>query len=563
MKSETTTRPLRELVRAFQKGSILLPQFQRDYIWKPVKIRNLLDSLLRDFPIGGFYLWRPSEGAKDPKPKAFGEQRIAQEFFGYLIDGQQRLTSLEAAFGLYSTADKGGDEFQCFLDLAADEDERRRDTRVFVSYAGSRSVATRVERTDPALIPVEAFFGGPNYDLRRQTEEALRLLIGWPSKRIDAALNRFDRACAMLDRPIPCTTIYDVSDPEAVDIFSRLNKGGSQLREGDVRAAELARGRAVDVLKRMREFVAGDVPRRLGFGFSFAFRALVVFHRESAQFTALKPGWIEPATRGRSLVDSWRSAERALSQVLTFVDQRMGWARKGLLPSANSLIVLAAAFDKAGSRPDAEAEQRYRRWLCLTALRQVFQGSVETTINRFLRAIRDFRGDPSKALLDALKRDERRKIHSDDLTTQYAIPWGPMTQVMLSWLVSQHATNWTTSDSLDSLVRTDPTGSVGGELTVHHIFPTKILTSDLGKDVAFGNIAANYALISRSANSEFGDRRPEEVLAALTPDQRRAAALQFFDEGAGDRLAIDRCDEFFEWRAEHLAKALNEYLGIE
>jgi len=97
MKTETTPRPLRVLVNEFHSGAILLPQFQRDYVWRPAKIRNLLDSLLKEFPIGGFYFWRPTSVKRDPKQKAIGDQQIAAEFVGYLIDGQQRLTSLEAA----------------------------------------------------------------------------------------------------------------------------------------------------------------------------------------------------------------------------------------------------------------------------------------------------------------------------------------------------------------------------------------------------------------------------------------------------------------------------------
>src|SRR5689334_21192392 len=144
MRTETTTRPLRELVRAFNTGKIQLPQFQRDYVWKPTKIRNLLDSLLRQFPIGGFYLWRPTSPTLDPKTKGFGKTRYADEFIGYLIDGQQRLTSLEAAFGMYSGEDKAGAELRCYLDLSA-SDDRGRDTRRFVTYRGHRTIARRVE----------------------------------------------------------------------------------------------------------------------------------------------------------------------------------------------------------------------------------------------------------------------------------------------------------------------------------------------------------------------------------------------------------------------------------
>jgi hypothetical protein len=173
----------------------------------------------------------------------------------------------------------------------------------------------------------------------------------------------------------------------------------------------------VIVLKAMREFVSGDRPERLGFSFSFAFRALVVFHRGSAQFSSLKPDWMEAAgPDGRSLYQSWKAAQKALDAALLFADERMGWSRRLLLPSANALIVLAAALDRVEVKPGSEDEQRVKQWLCLTALRGTFQGSVETTINRFLRALKESKRRPAVAMIDALHKDEARKIRQDELT---------------------------------------------------------------------------------------------------------------------------------------------------
>lgn len=562
MKSETPTRSLRELVRSFSTGAILLPQFQRDYVWRPAKIRNLLDSLLKGFPIGGFYLWRPTAGTSDAKPKAFGGQAFSPEFVGYLIDGQQRLTSLEAAYGLYTGEDKGGVELRCYLDLAASEVERGRNTRIFVSHAGNKSIARRVASGDSTLIPLSLLFEGNDFDLRKKTEDTLRLMPGWNAKRVNTGLARFDRACDMLDQQVPCTTIYDVSDKEAVEIFSRLNKGGAALRQGDVRAAELARGHAVDVLKSMRAFVTGERSQRLGFGFSFAFRALVVFHRESAQFTTLKPDWMDvPGPHGRSLRESWRAAQAAIEQALSFVDERMGWSRKTLLPSANAIIVLAAALDKAKLRVSPKAEVLYRRWLCLTALRNVFQGSVETTLNRFLRAIRKSKHEPAEAPIGSLTRVEGRRIRADEINT-YAQVWGPATQVMYAWLIREQAEDWLSGEELDVLVRGGSPSLPGGELTVHHIFARKQLAALL-EDPDEANCPANYALLSRSTNSEFGDKPPDEVLSMLKYEERTRASLQFFGEDAGDHLKLERYEEFCEWRADRLAAALNDWLDFD
>jgi hypothetical protein len=562
MNFQTTTRRLRDLVSEFHSGAILLPQFQRDYVWKPTKIRNLLDSLLKGFPIGGFYLWRPKSGVLDPKPKAIGEQEVKSAFEGYLIDGQQRLTSLEAAFRLYSGEDKRGAELVCYLDLAAADVDSARDTRLFVSYAGNKSVARRIEEGDSTLVPLDLLFHGQNYDLRKQIEIALKLMPGWNAKRIDAALQRLHRACAMLEQQVPCTTICDATDQEAVEVFSRLNKGGSALRQGDVRAAELARGHAVSVLKNMREFVGGELPQRLGFGFSFAFRALVLFHRESPQFLRLKPDWMDtPGPHGRRLAESWRATERAIAQSLAFVDEVMGWSRRAFLPSANAVIVLAAAFDRAEGKLSTEERHLYARWLCLTALRGVFQGSVETTINRFYKALRESKRSPARNLLEALKKDEARRVRAEELNT-YVQPWGPATQVMYAWLKEREAKDWLSGDPLDVLARGGNPSLPGGDLTVHHIFARRVL-AESGQDLDGANCPANYAILSRSTNCEFGDKPADEVFCTLTPDQRKLAAIQFFGDAAGDRLRPDRYEEFCEWRADRLAESINEWLGFE
>ena len=221
----------------------------------------------------------------------------------------------------------------------------------------------------------------------------------------------------------------------------------------------------------------------------------------------------------------------------------MGWSRRALLPSANAVIVLASAFDKADFKISSEAERLYRRWLCLTALRGVFQGSVETTINRFYRAIRESRKDPAKALVGALKRNERRAVDPDELYNS-AQPWGPVTQVMLAWLVGNDAKDWLTGNLVNDLARGERPSLPGGDLTVHHIFPRRVLKDPNDNDHPDdANRPANYALLSQSTNAEFHDTPPDEVLAKLLPDQRRLAAAQFFGEAAGDRLKPDRNDE--------------------
>lgn len=84
----------------------------------------------------------------------------------------------------------------------------------------------------------------------------------------------------------------------------------------------------------------------------------------------------------------------------------MGWCRRRLVLSLNALVVLAAAIHKAGDEEtDDKAEQLYRRWLCLTALRGTFGGSIDSTITKFYKASTSHGGgNPADALLGGAKK---------------------------------------------------------------------------------------------------------------------------------------------------------------
>ncbi len=420
-----------------------------------------------------------------------------------------------------------------------------------------------MEAGDPTLIPLSRLWEAGGFEFCQEIVSQLRTLPGWNEARVTKAVQRLERALEMLEQSVPCTTLHGGSDQEATEIFRRLNKGGVALRQSDVEAAELAREYAVGVLSAMQDFVNEERPLRLGFGLSFALRALVLFHRKTAQLKKLPSEWFKlGGPDGRSLEDSWRVAERALRRAFDYVEAQMGWSRRALLPSANALIILAAALDKGGFELDEKSELLYRRWLCLTALRGVFHGAVETTMNRFYKALDKHKGNPANALLDALKGGEGGKIGHKELTAS-SQPWSAPVQVMYAWLAAHKAQDWLLGTQLTDLVPATGVNLPFGELTVHHIFPRKVV-ADLLVDPNPANTPANYALVSRETNSKLKDKPPSEALALLSPEQRSRAAVQFFGPEAGDMLEPhdDRLLEFWDWRAKRLAKALNEWLGM-
>jgi len=72
-----------------QSGDIAIPEIQRPFVWNTTKVRDLLDSLYQGYPIGYIITWKnPDVRLKD------GSLSSGKKI---LIDGQQRITALQAA----------------------------------------------------------------------------------------------------------------------------------------------------------------------------------------------------------------------------------------------------------------------------------------------------------------------------------------------------------------------------------------------------------------------------------------------------------------------------------
>jgi len=46
------------LMNDIENGRVRLPPFQREFVWTPVKVVDLVDSLFKGYPIGSFFYWK-------------------------------------------------------------------------------------------------------------------------------------------------------------------------------------------------------------------------------------------------------------------------------------------------------------------------------------------------------------------------------------------------------------------------------------------------------------------------------------------------------------------------
>ena len=77
------------LLSNIKSGSIAIPEMQRPFVWDSSKVRDLVDSLYKGFPVGYIIVWQNPDVKLKDGTKSSGKR--------VLIDGQQRITAMAAA----------------------------------------------------------------------------------------------------------------------------------------------------------------------------------------------------------------------------------------------------------------------------------------------------------------------------------------------------------------------------------------------------------------------------------------------------------------------------------
>lgn len=88
-KFEVNNVSISTLLGYVKDGTIAIPEIQRPFVWDSTKVRNLIDSLYKGYPVGYIITWKNPEVRLKDGSKSEGKQ--------ILIDGQQRITALTAA----------------------------------------------------------------------------------------------------------------------------------------------------------------------------------------------------------------------------------------------------------------------------------------------------------------------------------------------------------------------------------------------------------------------------------------------------------------------------------
>ncbi len=204
------------LMNDISAGTLKIPQFQRDFVWKVEKSAELLDSIIKGYPIGTFIFWKTKERLRSVRN--IGNLELptppAGDYVEFILDGQQRITSLFAALKGVSITNRDGriDDFsRICVDLEADPDEK--------------IITAETDGKNPdQLIPLTTLLDGKLTDLTK-----------YPDQYHDKLDLYKETICSYNYSVIQ---VGGIEIDVATEIFTRINEGGKPLTVFEIMVAK-------------------------------------------------------------------------------------------------------------------------------------------------------------------------------------------------------------------------------------------------------------------------------------------------------------------------------------
>jgi hypothetical protein len=211
-----TPHPIETLLTWVKSGEIAIPEIQRPFVWEPVKVRNLLDSLYQGYPIGYLISWRnPTIRLKDGTPSA--GKRI-------LIDGQQRITALMAALLGRQVLTKDYETIHIRI--------------AFHPIEEKFEVANSAILKDKAWIPDIAAIFSEDAKLLQITKAYVAANAGVDA---DALFSTLESLRKIINNHVGVIDLAEDLDIETVtEIFIRVNSAGATLSQADFAMSKIA-----------------------------------------------------------------------------------------------------------------------------------------------------------------------------------------------------------------------------------------------------------------------------------------------------------------------------------
>jgi len=565
---------LQSLISFVELGEIGLPDIQRPFVWKNIKVRDLFDSIYQGFPVGYLLLWQNAVREDTRYIGTDHKQKVSRLL---IVDGQQRITSLYAVIkGIPVVRENYNSET---IEIA------------FNPILRKFEVADAAIRRDSRYIPNISSLWGNDADLFEVVDDYLTNLsitkdISKEEKKdIRKAITRLH---GLLSFPFTALELAtEVTEEQVAEVFVRINSQGKSLNQADFILTLMSV--FWDEGRTQLEHFCRDA-RKPSTGTPSPFNPYIKPSPDQLLRVGVELGfkrarlqYVYSILRGKDLETEQFSDERrdqqfgvlqkAQSRVLNLqywhdffaVLRQAGYRSERMISSQTNLMFTYSLYliGRTEYQVDEFVLRRVlARWFFMSSLTGRMTGSPESDKEFDLARLRnvndgqDFVATLARVCEDTLTRDFWDITLPTELAT--SSPRSPSLYAYYAALNLHESRVLFSNQKVSELLEVAHQGPRSA-VERHHLFPKQYLSSMGITNTRDTNQIANYALVEWGDNSAIGKTPPAEYLPHYLErfDATELERMYYWHALPDDWEAMDY-SIFLVQRRERIARVISE-----
>ncbi len=520
-----------KLISDIEEGIIKVPKFQRDFVWSIEKTAQLLDSILKGYPIGTFILWETDERINNIKN--IGDIDLPETPDGhkiqYVLDGQQRLTSLFAAYRgaeIQKIGEKKITDYKnIYIDLEKDIDS---DDQVVIS-----------EKPTGEHISLNEILNFSNSNM----------LINIKNKYSDQLFEKihsYSQSFATYDFSIILLRKKDVNS--AIEVFTRINTGGQTLTLFEIMSAKTYdESKNFDMQKNWEVFL--EEAKKANYetiSSSVILQLLSVIlssTKECKRKTILQ-------LNKQKIIDSWDDAISGLKEAIDYFHKTYKITVSQILPYDTLLVAFAYFFHTKGDDPSEIQRKILEEFFWIMSLSHRYSSSTESKLAQDIHRIDSILEGERPSYTDIRVDLDSHKTLMD---TGFSAG-SSYCKAVLCLLASQVPKDFKTNADV---ILDNSWLKQANSKNFHHFFPKSYLKGKSDN----ANSLINITLVSDNLNKrKIGTKSPSVYIKDFSQDNTEieTALNSHFIELNGFGIENDDYDLFLQKRAEKIYEELKK-----
>ncbi|HDK16769.1 MAG TPA: DUF262 domain-containing protein [Nitrospirae bacterium] len=525
-----------DLISEIQTGIIKIPKFQRDFVWSIDKTAKLLDSILKGYPIGTFILWQTDERINDIKN--VGNLEIPHTPDGtkvqYVLDGQQRITSLYAAYLGAKIQKVGEKKITDYSDIVVNLDTD-------INENGEQAISAE---------PTGEKYVSLNTVLNFSFSKAKAL----SDKFSEEELERIDSYSTAFKTYEFSTVVLRKEDIDsAIEVFTRINTGGQTLTLFEIISAKTydekqhfdMQAKWADFIKELKEIKYESISSTV----VLSILSLVLSRtKECKRKTIL-------TLDKQDIIDTWDKVISALKDSIDYFRTTYRIPVSHLLPYDSLLVPLAYFFYHKQDRPEAEQRKYLEEFFWRMSLSFRYSSSAESRLAQDIKRI---------DIILAGERPEYSdiKVYLDSsqalIDTNFSAG-NSYCKAILCLLAYQEPKDFRDNGKV---ILDNSWLKVANSKNYHHFFPKAYLK---GKTVLDSNSLMNITLVSDHLNKrKIGAKAPSVYIGDFADQNSEinTALNSHFIDIKGHGIESDDYQQFLTSRAEKIFTHLKSRIEL-